>query len=78
MLCSSLFALLLRYVWLANMSLEKLINRGKDYQTSTICGSLSCAAPKMLCEKQNGIEFHMRTLGVFTYQVLISYMTFET
>lgn len=66
------------HVRLADLGLAKLLDRDNDYLTSTICGSLSYAAPEMLSEKQYGIAFDMWTLGVFIYQVLTGDMPFET
>lgn len=66
------------HVRLADLGLAKLLRRESDYLTSTICGSLSYAAPEMLSEKQYGIAFDMWTLGVFIYQVLTGDMPFET
>lgn len=66
------------HVRLADLGLAKLLDRDNDYLTSTICGSLSYAAPEMLSEKQYGIMFDMWTLGVFIYQVLTGDMPFET
>lgn len=66
------------HVRLADLGLAKLLDRENDYLTSTICGSLSYAAPEMLSEKQYGIAFDMWTLGVFIYQVLTGDMPFET
>lgn len=66
------------HVRLADLGLAKVLNRENDYLTSTICGSLSYAAPEMLSEKQYGIGFDMWTLGVFIYQVLTGDMPFET
>lgn len=66
------------HVRLADLGLAKLLDRDIDYLTSTICGSLSYAAPEMLSEKQYGIAFDMWTLGVFIYQVLTGDMPFET
>lgn len=66
------------HVRLVDLGLAKLLNRDNDYLTSTICGSLSYAAPEMLSEKQYGIGFDMWTLGVFIYQVLTGDMPFET
>lgn len=66
------------HVRLADLGLAKLLDRDNNYLTSTICGSLSYAAPEMLSEKQYGIAFDMWTLGVFIYQVLTGDMPFET
>lgn len=66
------------HVRLADLGLAKLLERDNNYLTSTICGSLSYAAPEMLSEKQYGIAFDMWTLGVFIYQVLTGDMPFET
>lgn len=66
------------HVRLADLGLAKLLRKDNDYLTSTICGSLSYAAPEMLSEKQYGIAFDMWTLGVFIYQVLTGDMPFET
>lgn len=66
------------HVRLADLGLAKLMDRDVNYLTSTICGSLSYAAPEMLSEKQYGIAFDMWTLGVFIYQVLTGDMPFET
>lgn len=66
------------HVRLADLGLAKLLDRDNDYLTSTICGSLSYAAPEMLSEKQYGIGFDMWTLGVFIYQVLTGDMPFDT
>lgn len=66
------------HVRLADLGLAKLLDRGHDHLTSTICGSLSYAAPEMLSEKKYGTAFDMWTLGVFIYQVLTGDMPFET
>lgn len=66
------------HVRLADLGLAKFLDRDNDYLTSTICGSLSYAAPEMLSEKQYGIAFDLWTLGVFIYQVLTGDMPFET
>lgn len=66
------------HVRLADLGLAKLLDHDNDYLTSTICGSLSYAAPEMLSEKQYGIAFDLWTLGVFIYQVLTGDMPFET
>lgn len=66
------------HVRLVDLGLAKVLSRENNYLTSTICGSLSYAAPEMLSEREYGLAFDMWTLGVFVYQVLTGDMPFDT
>lgn len=66
------------HVRLVDLGLAKVLSRENSYLTTTICGSLSYAAPEMLSERDYGLAFDMWTLGVFVYQVLTGDMPFET
>lgn len=66
------------HVRLVDLGLAKVLSRENNYLTTTICGSLSYAAPEMLSEREYGLAFDMWTLGVFVYQVLTGDMPFDT
>lgn len=66
------------HVRLVDLGLAKVLSREHNYLTTTICGSLSYAAPEMLSEREYGLAFDMWTLGVFVYQVLTGDMPFDT
>ncbi len=66
------------HVRLVDLGLAKVLSRDNSYLTTTICGSLSYAAPEMLSEREYGLAFDMWTLGVFVYQVLTGDMPFDT